>query len=66
MALFLDVAVGDVLSIDNGKVQITIIDKSGSRSRLSVEADKSIKIEKVQKYSVDGNKNIAGNGLTKR
>jgi len=60
------VSVGDTLSIDDGKVQVTILDKKGSRSRLSIEADKEINIEKVQNFSVEGKRNIACKGLTRK
>lgn len=41
-----DVRVGESLSLDDGRIKIGVMEKSGQRARLSVEADKSISIEK--------------------
>lgn len=39
---------GDSLLIDDRRVTVTLLSKSGQRARLSVSADDSIKIEKGQ------------------
>lgn len=43
-----DVRVGESLSLDDGRIMIGVMEKSGQRARLSVEADKSIHIEKAK------------------
>ena len=45
--LHVDMSVGDELDIDNGRIKIRVGHKSGKRARLSVEADKSINIDRV-------------------
>lgn len=45
MALLIDVKVGESVSIDEGRVKVTLKEKSGQRARLEVAADKSVKIE---------------------
>lgn len=56
MSLQLDIEIGDTLLIDNGRVRIDIDDKSGRKTRLSIHADRSIKIEKVKTYQTQGPK----------
>ncbi|MHB8727582.1 MAG: hypothetical protein ACYC9K_00930 [Sulfuricaulis sp.] len=41
-----DVRVGESLLLDDGRIKVGVMEKSGQRARLSVEADKSISIEK--------------------
>ena len=48
MALLIDLAQGDSLNIDSGRIKIRLEEKKGNKSRLSIEADRSIKIEKTQ------------------
>jgi sRNA-binding carbon storage regulator CsrA len=53
--LFLDVAVGD--NIEIGDVVVTLISKKGGKARLSIEADRSIKIELKNQERKLGNSN---------
>lgn len=59
MPLFLDLRIGESVSIDKGRVNITLREKSGQRARLEIQADKSVSVEKSQPRS-----NIAAKGLT--
>lgn len=59
MPLYLDLRIGESVSIDKGRVNITLLEKSGQRARLEIEADKSVSIEKTNPKS-----NIAAIGLT--
>lgn len=47
MSLFIDLRVGESVSIDKGRVSVTFREKSGQRARLEFEADKSVSIEKT-------------------
>lgn len=46
MPMYVDLKVGESLSIDKGKVTLTLHEKSGQLARLRVNADKLISIEK--------------------
>ena len=48
MALSFDLKVGDAVSIDGGKVMVTLREKSGRTARVSVETDKKVPVEKIQ------------------
>ncbi len=48
MALSFDLKVGDALSIDKGRVVVTLREKSGRAARVSVETEKSVQIEKIR------------------
>ena len=61
MALKLDVAPGESLDIDGGRVRITFVEKKGQKSRVEIEADKDIPVNKVTPYIA----NISRNGLRK-
>jgi len=43
-ALKLDLAVGETVSFDNGRITITLLEKSGQRARLDIKADDGVKI----------------------
>lgn len=60
MALLIDVKVGESVSIDKGRVTVRLMEKSGQRARLEVDADKSIKIEHIKQTRPA---NIAAQGL---
>ena len=45
--LHLDVATGDKVEIDGGRIVIHVGQKSGQRTRLGIEADNNIKIRRV-------------------
>jgi len=47
MALLLDMICGEKIDIDLGRIVITIERKNGQRTRLRVEAHRSIPIKKV-------------------
>jgi len=59
MSLFIDLRIGESVSIDKGRVNVTLREKSGQRARLEFEADKSVSIEKSKPTG-----NFAANGLT--
>ena len=61
MALNLDLHVGESVSIDDGRVTVTLKDKSGKRARLEFEADRSVSIKKVNTAGT----HIAAGGLSK-
>ncbi len=46
MPMYVDLKVGESLSIDKGKVTLTLQEKSGQLARLRVDADKTISVEK--------------------
>lgn len=46
--LSIDLKQGESVSIDGGRVVVTLEDKSGKRARLTFEADKSVAIKPVR------------------
>ncbi len=46
-SLTFDVGVGEAISIDRGRITVTVEEKSGRRSRLRVMADEKISVEKA-------------------
>jgi pyruvate kinase len=48
MPLFMDLIPGDGLEMDNGRIKVTVEDKSGRRVRLRVDATKDIPVRKRQ------------------
>ncbi len=60
MPLFMDLKVGESLSVENDRIVVTLEEKSGQRARLAVVADKSINIEHKK------NPHVAVKGLSKR
>jgi sRNA-binding carbon storage regulator CsrA len=40
-----DMRVGDTIKLDGGKIKITLLDKSGQRARLDINAENSVTIE---------------------
>ena len=58
--LKLDIKVGDSVSIDNGRILVTLLDKSGKLARLDIRADKDISIRHVKAQA----SSLAQNGLT--
>lgn len=61
MSLHIDLQVGQSVSIDDGRVTVTLRDKSGKRARLEFEADRSVSIKKVDSAGT----HIAAGGLSK-
>jgi hypothetical protein len=49
MPLRLEVAPGDRVEIDNGRIVIHVGQKDGSRTPLTFEADASIKIRRIER-----------------
>lgn len=45
MSLKVDLRVGESLRIDGGRIVVTLMEKSGQRARVSVEADDSVSIQ---------------------
>lgn len=60
MPKFIDLKVGESVSIDQGRIKINLHEKSGQRARLEVDADKSIKIEHVKHKRTD---NVVAQGI---
>lgn len=54
MSLVLDVKVGDSVSIDNDRVVLTVLEKSGQRARLSFKADPDVKVQRVARRTTTG------------
>lgn len=44
MSLKFDLRIGESLHLDGGAIVVTLLEKSGQRARLSVEADKSVSV----------------------
>jgi pyruvate kinase len=47
-AITIDVRSGEAISIDGGKVVITLVEKSGQRARLRCVAEEGTPVERVQ------------------
>lgn len=45
MSMKVDLRVGEALRLDGGRIVFTLLEKSGQRARISVEADDSVKIQ---------------------
>jgi hypothetical protein len=45
MSMKVDLRVGEALRFDNGRIVVTLLEKSGQRARVSVEADDSVAIQ---------------------
>lgn len=45
MSLKVDLRVGEALTFNNGQIIVTLLEKSGQRARISVEADNSVLIQ---------------------
>lgn len=52
MSLKVDLRVGEPLQFNGGQIVITLLEKSGQRARISVEADDSVKIQLPTRESV--------------
>ena len=51
--LHMDLNVGDVVDIDNGRIKLVVEEKSGPRARIRFIADTRIVIKKLKKTEVD-------------
>lgn len=49
--LFMDLEPGDVVDVDDGRIQLTVVEKSGRRARVRFEADRSIPIVRNESQS---------------
>ncbi len=45
MSMKVDLRVGEALRLDGGRIVVTLLEKSGQRARISVEADESVSIQ---------------------
>ena len=45
MSLKVDLRVGETLTFNGGQIVVTLLEKSGQRARISVEADDSVLIQ---------------------
>lgn len=45
MSMKVDLRVGETLRFNNGQIIVTLLEKSGQRARISVEADESVRIQ---------------------
>ena len=54
MALFLDLKVGDSLDVDNGRVAVTLVKKSGAKMRVKVDADRSVPVRIIVAITTGG------------
>lgn len=59
MGLKFDLRTGDELRLDGGKIVVTLLEKSGQRARIVVEAADSVQIHVVEKQ-VEPKKMLAG------
>lgn len=59
MSLKVDLRVGETLSFDGGKIVVTLLEKSGQRARVSVEADESVSIQVPEKDAVPAKAGIS-------
>lgn len=57
-----DLKVGDSITFDNGRIEITILKKSGQIARLDIKADSDVALSVVKSGSSASD--IAKNGLT--
>jgi hypothetical protein len=51
--LLIDLLVGDSVSIDSGRVVVTLAEKSGKRARLRFSAERSVSIEPLRARAAD-------------
>lgn len=51
MSLKVDLRVGETLTFNNGQIVVTLLEKSGQRARISVEADDSVQIQPPSRES---------------
>jgi sRNA-binding carbon storage regulator CsrA len=51
--------VGESVKFDGGRIEVTLLEKSGQRARLDIRADKDVKIDTPKKAA-----DVAKQGLT--
>lgn len=59
MSLKVDLRVGEELRLDGGRIVISLLEKSGQRARISVEADDSVSIQVPDKEAVPAKDGIS-------
>lgn len=47
MALVIELKTGESLNIGNGTAVVTLLHKAGQRATLQIDADRSVRVEKV-------------------
>lgn len=55
-AIRIDLSSGDTISLDEGRIKVTLEHKSGSRARLKIQADDSIAIAVNREASDHGSR----------
>lgn len=58
----IEVKIGESVSVDRGRVVVTLLEKSGQRARLGFDAEKDISVNKVTAFpsgAVQARKGIA-------
>lgn len=51
MGLKVDLRIGEAVRLDNGRITVTLLEKSGQRARLDIAADQSVRIEPPQRIT---------------
>lgn len=60
-SLKLDLRVGEAVSFNGGQIVVKLLEKSGQRARLDIEADESVRIDPVRRATAA---DAARKGLT--
>lgn len=60
-ALKLDLRVGESVTFDQGRIKLTLLEKSGQRARLDIRADEDVKITTAKGQT---SATVAKSGLT--
>lgn len=65
MSWKIDLRVGETLQLDGGRITVTLLEKSGQRARISVEADESVKVQPpgLSQHEKDGRKKMLAGTL---
>lgn len=59
MSMKVDLRVGETLRFNGGMITVTLLEKSGQRARISVEADDSVKIQLPARETVPAKDGIS-------
>jgi hypothetical protein len=59
MSMKVDLRVGESLRFDNGRIVVTLLEKSGQRARVSVEADDSVAIQVPEKDDMPASRGLS-------
>ncbi len=60
MSLKIDLRVGESVRFDDGRISITLLEKSGQRARLDIVAEPNVRIDQPKQRAAEA----ARNGLT--